>query len=285
MVKIYKADLDPKTFSHTLKGFYLKTWNGRTVVARSPRFGPRNNRNSVWWRNQFTIAARMAASPLWLDYQAALGLSRGTEQVPRDILMMAAYGNLFSVELPDGTVTTVADHGPPPPQPIPEENLMQAWSSYDNPWSNTYSSFPKAFKGVIFTATANMEINGMNAIAGWIAGGTYRMLIAKLTGANVIDSIAVVSNKTISLTAHNNIYFAGTGTLEAGSKYFIAIGRTDLTGSYDMPVNNEKVAQWTAPVSRGTDANIASTNPTVGDALSTYGSLQTPPFGFNYKVV
>lgn len=285
MVKIQRGDLDRKAFSHTLKGFYLKTWLGRTIVARSPRYGPRNNRNSVWWRNQFTIAARMAASPIWLDYEAALGLSRGTEQVPRDILMMAAYGDLFSIELPDGTVTTVADHGPPPETPPVEDEYMQAWPVFDNPWDSVPSTSAYAFKGSRFVATADMDVNGMMAIADYRNPGIYRMLIAALDASGVITEIIADSTITPNELGLNCQYFPAKGTIKAGPEYCIVVGKTDSGPTYQMRVSFTKSAQWTMPCRRTFAALIPSDNPGVGTALTASGSLACPPLGFGYKVL
>lgn len=66
-------------------------------IAQKPP-GPNKSRATVLetqTRKQFAFAAIMASSPLDVDYLTAIEMAKGTEQVPRDILTMAALGRYY----------------------------------------------------------------------------------------------------------------------------------------------------------------------------------------------
>lgn len=192
MVKIRKADLDPKAFTHTLKGFYLKTWMGRTVVAKSPKGGKRDHPASVWNRQQFAIAARMAASPLWLDQMCAMNWSNGTEQVPRDILVMAAYGNYVSLILPDGRETTVADHSYYGQTPEPGEEYMLIASAYDDAFTASSTSTTLTYLGGLIRFDKPCKVREVGIVAAqsvpWAANIHLCRLDETLTVVQVLAS-------------------------------------------------------------------------------------------------
>lgn len=96
------------------------------VVFRSTRWGavaqagPRR-RKASWsarqeqYRARFAFAARMAAAPFVLDYKTAVEMAKGTEQVPRDILTMAATGTYYILVNEDGSEW---GHVPNPTEPL-----------------------------------------------------------------------------------------------------------------------------------------------------------------------
>ncbi|HTM83279.1 hypothetical protein [Asticcacaulis sp.] len=223
MVKIKRGDLDPKAFTHTLKGFYVKTWLGRPIVARSPRFGPRNGKASVWNRNQFTIAARMAASPVWLDQVAAMGLSRGTEQVPRDILMMAAYGNLFSIEFPDGSTTTVADHNYQPPAPAEELTSMLVSTMYDAAYTQSSTSTTQDTLGSIIGFPEATKIRGVGVVAAQSVSWIGSIILAKIDASLVITEILAEGPQTSMPSIRKLLWLPVELDLEAGDQIAVIL--------------------------------------------------------------
>lgn len=99
---------------------------GGTYAHKWPRARPAKPRpEDEWLRKQFGYAARMAANAEPLNMQTAMNLTRGTEWVPRDLLMRGIYGKAYTVILPDGTVLEPRHHVLPA-QPPPEAPFMGA---------------------------------------------------------------------------------------------------------------------------------------------------------------
>lgn len=54
-------------------------------------------------QTEFALVASWAANPEPIAYQTAIELAKGTDLVPRDMLMRASYGTLYTIIRPDGT--------------------------------------------------------------------------------------------------------------------------------------------------------------------------------------
>lgn len=76
-------------------GTHAQSWPRKRGPSRTP--GDR------WWRTTWGWAAQMAARPHALDLEFAARWTENTQFVPRDLLQLAALGQLFSIVLPDGT--------------------------------------------------------------------------------------------------------------------------------------------------------------------------------------
>lgn len=75
-------------------GWHAQKWPKKRGAAKS---------GYDWYRQQeFGVLAKMASNPLDLDYGTALEMSKGTEQVPRDILQMCAFGRYYVIKDKDG---------------------------------------------------------------------------------------------------------------------------------------------------------------------------------------
>lgn len=76
------------------------------IVAKWPKPAGRAKTPGHWYHQQeFGIVARWAANPDRLQYETAVNLARGTEQVPRDILQMAMMGTYYTFQFRDGTTS------------------------------------------------------------------------------------------------------------------------------------------------------------------------------------
>lgn len=119
MAKLNPANLAPDALPR-LRGVVITYINKFGVVAQKwPRKrGPITNFNVAWTSNQFAIASRMAANAEPMSMETARYMTQGTVWLPRDMLVMAAFGKAIQLVSPEGDIYTQADHGPPPPTPV-----------------------------------------------------------------------------------------------------------------------------------------------------------------------
>jgi hypothetical protein len=102
-MKIIPAPLQPDSIPFKLRGVMVRATKWGWVVQKLP--AKENGRFSplvAAYRKRFGFAARMASNPNPLDLATAHFFSKGTEQVPRDILTTAALGRYFEIVNPDG---------------------------------------------------------------------------------------------------------------------------------------------------------------------------------------
>lgn len=78
----------------TERGTYITSWPKRRTTKYDPY--------EFYKRQEFANAAYAAANPEPFQFETAINLTRGTEQVPRDLLTMAAYGRAYRITGPDG---------------------------------------------------------------------------------------------------------------------------------------------------------------------------------------
>lgn len=103
-MKITSAQADPDALPHGLKNVQVRATRWGVVIQAKPRKGNRSwSPLQKQQRIRFGLAARMASDPHSLDLRTAMEMAKGTQQVPRDILTMAAQGRYYFIANPDGT--------------------------------------------------------------------------------------------------------------------------------------------------------------------------------------
>jgi len=108
-VKLTKTTL-PSVELRSSKGAYVVHANqGRQTVQKWPRKRGKAKQGYDFYRQtEFAIAARWASHPEPIALQTATYLATGSDQVPRDILMMASMGTFYEFVLEDGSIVTGA---------------------------------------------------------------------------------------------------------------------------------------------------------------------------------
>lgn len=114
MAKINPANVAPDAYPR-VRGVILSkaTKNGIVVQAWPKKRGPPTSFKNQWNVAQWSIAARMAANAEPMSWETAEFMCQNTVWMPRDILMMAAYGKLYELTGPEGEVFTQASHAAP----------------------------------------------------------------------------------------------------------------------------------------------------------------------------
>lgn len=84
--------------------FYGRVFRDGIVFQKWPRKRPKAKTGGEYYKQrEFGMAAAWASDPEPIGYQTAVELSKGTTNVPRDLIMMTSYGTFYRVFLPDGT--------------------------------------------------------------------------------------------------------------------------------------------------------------------------------------
>lgn len=97
--------------------FYIRQTRWGTVLQKWPRKRPRNNNPYRAYREaEFAYAATFTKYVEPIELQTAIALSKDTLLLPRDLLVMASYGNFFDFTLPDGTPVMTRTQVAPNPQ-------------------------------------------------------------------------------------------------------------------------------------------------------------------------
>lgn len=82
----------------------LATPNGYVAQKWPKKRGPPKTPYDLWRQKEFAWVANAVSSPFALDYGTAVEMVKGTTYVPRDFLMMCAYGNAYEIRNQDGTI-------------------------------------------------------------------------------------------------------------------------------------------------------------------------------------
>lgn len=118
MAKIIPGNIAPDALPRVRGHMYARSTRYGVIAQAWPKKrGKPKDWNTYFLSTQFAKAAQMSANPEPLSYQTALFISHGTDYLPRDVLVRAAYGKLYEIVLPDGTVAQQASHGAPPEPP------------------------------------------------------------------------------------------------------------------------------------------------------------------------
>lgn len=268
MAKIILGNLVPRAASITGGRFYVRDTKYGPVAQGAPNQPKhRNNATVQWWREQFAIAARMASTPEPLSMLTAIEMAKGTEQVPRDILMMCAYGTYYEIFGPDGQQWLPSYKGPPPKKEVVKRMLMLdagLWDDWGNTGSNTY---PAAFKGQVLEPLQDVPFDALIARFTPVAGGVYRAIAAEITSAGTITVITASSDITALGTDRLTVQFDLAMTLEAGRSYAMLIGRVDSTSDYTFPIWTSASIGWHGPFKDFRAAAVISNDPQVGDTI------------------
>lgn len=264
MAKAFKADLTASTFTHSLKGYYFTSWLGRAVWKKSPPNGFSKHPAQVWNRQQFGLAAQMAASPIWLDYVGALAASKGTEQVPRDVLMMAIYGGLFQLVLPDGTVTTQANHSYQPPQPVKEKSTMIVAAYYDDAYTISSRSSGYEAMGGDITFGAKTTVTHLTMVIGQSNTWDCTIWIVKMDASLKITEIIQQTPAGTFPAARAPIRIEHRATYEKGDKITIIAQRTSGSGGNSFFVPTSGTAHWLYPMTGGNVIDVPGNVVAVG---------------------
>lgn len=102
-MKIEPDPLVPDALLSTRGVVVVRQTRWGTIASKWPRPGPRGNSAGQRWRRiEFGQIAAASKNVHSLDLQTATEIAKGTNWVPRDLLMMAMMGNLFEVVLQSG---------------------------------------------------------------------------------------------------------------------------------------------------------------------------------------
>lgn len=105
MAKAKLGNIDPRAFSEARGRIMLSDTKHGAVFSKWPKKrGKAKSGYNFYRQTEFGLIAKWAANPLDLDLGTAVEMARGTEQVPRDILMMAAMGLYYEIVSPTGIV-------------------------------------------------------------------------------------------------------------------------------------------------------------------------------------
>lgn len=239
---------------------------------RSKRWSP----SAYWWYTQFKIAAYMSSTAIDLDLATATEMAKGTQQVPRDILMMCAYGTYYTVTMPDGTVLQKSTKTAPENfQTTGTVEMIDAamWTDWA---STTFGTGAFAFKGVTLTPSSDIDV-GMIVIR-WNVNiaFAYRLVIAEINSTGQITAITASIAFAPAIGGSQNVSFLTDVTLQTGIRYAIMIGRTDGTGTYAFPIVSCPTPDWHGPIQGGPEARFAGVNPVVGSTLDLSLTLGLP---------
>jgi hypothetical protein len=105
MAKIYPQALSPDTVNGAPGRYVIRdTKQGIVAQAWPKKQKPAKSGYRYYQQTEFGIAGRWAANPLSIDYMSAVEMAKGTEQVPRDVLMSAMMGTYYEIITEDGQV-------------------------------------------------------------------------------------------------------------------------------------------------------------------------------------
>lgn len=292
-MKIKPASADPDAVPHGLKKVQIRNTRWGIVAQKRPG-KPKKPPTKLQqqYRQRFALAARMASDPTSLDLRTAIEMAKGTEQVPRDILTMAALGRYYEIVGPDGELwghvegptATAPDETPPPEPDLPpatDEDEMQ-WTHWDAAWSTATSGSAYAFKGVILTPRETRTLRALYAIFTADAAGTYRAAVGEIDAANKIVAVTLSEQVTVATTARQLIAWDIEAKLTAGTRSFLLFGRTDQTPTFALNCAFSDAPRWLWPVTHHSSARLAQTEPQIGHTLDTTGGNPAPPIGLKF---
>lgn len=282
-MKIKFAPLGSKALTTTLAGAYLRDTKHGPVVQQKPTHNVGlKTPIARAWQTRFGFAARMASSAGYLDYATAVEMAKGTEQVPRDILTMAALGTYYQIIDPDGFRWGHV-WGPTAYERPELGDTMWEWSQHDAAWTAGTDAVARATKGVLFTPPFNDKFYGVRVIFTGVVNGVYRLSHGTCNAGNVIQSITNSNPKIITSAGQQLAQFIIEGTFAATVKNFFLLTRTDLTAAYILPINVQSVQRWQYPLIHQGFVTLLSNNPVVGNTLTIAAAASCPPFGFLVK--
>jgi len=229
MAKLTGGDGDIRR--NSLRGaFYVHEWRGKLVMRAWPRKrpGPKSAKQqaAMEWFRQAALATKYISPE---DQISARELTRGTNALPRDLLMMALAGRLGTFKLTDGTwrrqlaslrdVTELLDtlsdvegalafrNGEywwgllpgsegevltisPAGQPEWASGGGSASQNLTDLYASGTSSSAYASKGLYFTPLVDMNIYGAMPAFVPVSGATYKASLVTLSGFTIAEVLA-----------------------------------------------------------------------------------------------
>lgn len=269
MAKINPANVSPDAYPRVRGSILTRTTEHQIIVQKWPRKrGPSTTWKAYFLTQQFGIVGRMAANAEPMSWETAKYWSQGTVWMPRDILVMAAYGKLIEITGTDGTVFVPADHSAPATPTLPRPKVTQWYSNAVNGvLAAAVSSTALAFKGSCFEPAQAMQLYSVSMNFTPVNGATYRAVCATLNGSNQITAIVNGPSKQIGGTVRRSYEFDCQIALVAGVRYALMIGRTDGANTYAMPVSNQSGANWLFPCVDLGFARLAQNAPAIGHTV------------------
>lgn len=291
-MKIDSGQLSPRQLASLLKGVNVRATRHGVVIQKWPRGrGGKATERERQNRARFGLAARMASNPIWLDRGTAEEMAKGTQQVPRDILTMAAMGNYYVIRRPDGTIYErlqspiyVPPEPDPPPPPDPGsiwDREKMLWTHYDSAWDSAYDTSSFCFKGTRIEPDETFDIDGGATILNRVATAQYKMIIAEINFFGSIVSTVESTATTATIAGQGLLQFDITATLTAGTSYAILVGRTNSSATYALPIAVNNPPSWLFPVDPSNWVRIANTAPGPGNILSFVSSPNSPVIGLS----
>lgn len=221
----------------------------------------------------------MAANPTGPDLATAIHMAKGTEQVPRDILTMAAMARYYTFVAPDGSTW-----GPLPGPTVHNPTLHEAdmymrlmLTGWD---STSYTTGPYPHKGLLCLPQQTIKVRQTFAVINAVAGASYQAVIAEVDLSNVVT--AMVTAPAIPYVASGQTIIAATisATLRPNVRTYLGVGRTDGSDTYPLPIVVEARSLVQAPLRPLAVGRFALANPEVGDTLGDNGTPSVPAMWF-----
>lgn len=275
MVKFTPGNLSPDALPRVRGQFLAQKGAHGWHIQKWPRKrGANQHPNSQWTAAQFAIAADYAAHPISLDLGTAIEMTKGTDWVPRDILMRAIYGKAYQVFNADGTQWTVNPHSPPPPRRAPVTQWQ--FNIFDAVDDTQSSATAFAFKGQQWTPQVAATLVSVLVRLTTVVNATYKVVLCTVdVGLNIL-TVQSSTSFIAATTARRWREVELAASLVAGTTYAILVGRTSGAANYVLPIQYNTVdkSQW--PMIPANGVRIASVNPAVGNTLQSSGNVVVP---------
>jgi hypothetical protein len=274
MAVIKPANVAPDAYPRVRGNVITRVTEHQIIVQKWPRKrGPSQTWKAQFLTQQFGIAGRMAANAEPMSWETAKYWSQGTVWMPRDILVMAAYGKLIEITGTDGTKFVQADHSAPATPTIPRPTVLQ-WQANAVQGVNAagLNAAASAFKGTCFQPAQNMTMYAVSTVLTPINGAFYRACVATLNSSNVITALTLGPTKQIGLVTRRAYIFDCLANLTDGNRYAVMVGRTDGANNYVLPVPNFGGANWLFPCVELGNAALTSNSPAIGQTVAVGGN-------------
>jgi hypothetical protein len=271
MAKIYPANVAPDALPRVRGILLSRISRGVAIAQKWPRKrGPSETPQQVYLTQQFSRAAHMAANAEPMSAETARFFSKDTVWLPRDLLVRAAYGNLFEIILPDGTKAYQTSHAYPgtvTPEDLRVRQYHPNLTSGVLALANSTSSF--ATKGVLVIPDQDTDIEAVVFPFTPVSGATYVARVLALDAALVITAVETGPAKTISGTLKKPYEFEIGTAMLAGTRYAICLSRTDGADNYALPCVASANANFLWPCRDLGYSRIAKAIPLIGDTVQS----------------
>lgn len=283
-MKFDSAQLTPDALALYRRSIMIRATKHGVVGQSYPR-APRKEGSLLQkqYRTRFGLAARMASNPEPLQYLTAVELAKGTEQVPRDILTMAALGNYYIIVNPDGSEWGHVE-GPVFVNPVPdvEEEAMFIWPLGDSAYGISDSTSPFAAKGYSTTFNEDFALSEMAAIVTKNGNDT---LMASCAEVDAFNNLQNVTNSEIldnGIGGHQFVSFPIEKQLKANVRYAFQIVITSGSAVTPLRILFSLEPRWHFPVGTTFGVRTATSNPSDGETIDG-NFIHSPPIGLNIK--